>query len=399
MTGPLEGLRVLDATTAWAGPYCTMILADMGADVIKIENSQEERSESFSSYPPFFAGQNAVFMLLNRNKRSFTVNLKDPRGQEALLRLAERSDVFVQNFRSGVVQRLGVDYETMRGRHPGIIYCSIAGYGAGSPYESLPVLNVLAEAFSGFLSMTGEPGREPCSSGENVADLGAGLMAALGIVVAYLHRLKTGQGQHVEASLADLCISWLISGLLMYDLEGKIAEPMGSGSSHRMTRGNQAYRCRDGRYVAVMAGDTRSFKRLCQAIGLNDMAADPRFATYQSRLDNGEAMIGRLQESFATRTRDEWVQLLRDKDIGVAPVNDVAEALNDPHVAARELLVTLQHPAGGPFRHLATPLKMSETPPTVRTLAPNFGGDTESLLRWLGYRECEVAALRQDRVV
>lgn len=399
MGGTLQGMRVLDATTAWAGPYCGMLLADMGAEVIKIENAQEDRSAGFSTYPPYFAGQSAIFMMFNRNKRSFTVNLKDPRGREALLKLAQKSDVFIQNFRPGVVERLGVDYETMHKLNPTLVYCSISGYGSNSPYSSFPCVNVLAEAFAGFLSITGEPGGPPVSSGEAVADLGAGVMGALGILGAYINRLQTGQGQHVESALVDSCISWLIAEAVQYFVEGKIPEPMGSGSCHRLTRGNQAYRCKGGGYVAVIAGNNRNFFQLCDAIGAEELKTDPRFSNADARVANGTLLVQLLEEKFSAKTRDEWVEYLRAKGIGVAPVNRINEVFADPHVAARELVVAIEHPTAGPFHHLATPIKFSETPVKVEKLAPDFGEATEEIMLSLGYTPEEIATLKEQKVV
>lgn len=397
MPGALAGVRVLDVTIAWAGPYCSMMLADMGAEVIKIENAAQGRGGARGGFPQI-AGEDATFMMFNRNKKGLAVNLKDKRGQEVVHRLAKTADIFVQNFRPGVVKRLNVDYETLRQINPALVYCSISAFGQGSPWEHLPGNNALSEAASGVMSCVGMPGGPPVT-GIPIGDIGGGLTAAYGILAAYIHRLRTGEGQLVETSLTDVLISWLVAESIEYWVLKRVPQPMGSAACHRLTRGTQAYECADGKWMVLRAGTGRDSIKLCELLGIPGVGEDPRFATSTARFQNGEEFIRLIQERVRTRPRDEWLALMLGAGLPAMPVHTVDQVLEGEHAKAREMCLEYEHPRAGHIRQLGIPIKMSRTPTGVRAPSPAFGEHTEELLRSVGYSAAELEALREEKVV
>ncbi|MCL4368894.1 MAG: CoA transferase [Actinobacteria bacterium] len=399
MSGALEGVQVVDITTAWAGSYCSMLLADMGADVIKIENRQQDRRKMRVGGGPYLAGQSGAFLMLNRNKRSLALNLKDPRGREILLRLAKQADILVQNYRAGVMKRLGADYESIREINPAIVYCSISGYGNNSPYRNRAACDHIAQAMSGVMSVTGFPGQPPAAAGVPIGDMAGGLNAAFGTLAAYVHRQRTGQGQHVDASLVDILIAWLVHYVMGYFIEGEVWQPQGSGSSHRPGSSNRAYQTGDGTYMAVMVGPGKRWKELCKLIGLDELADDPRYTDQVEHVKNSDEVVRIVQERFLTKTRAEWLKLMDEAGYGVAPVNRVDEVFRDPHTIAREMLVDQVHPTAGPMKQLGIPVKLSETPGEIRLPAPDFSQHAEEILRSLGYSADEIYTLRKDEII
>jgi crotonobetainyl-CoA:carnitine CoA-transferase CaiB-like acyl-CoA transferase len=393
MPGPLTGIRVLDCTIALAGPFCGLVLADLGADVIKIENP-DPAARGASGYP-VYRGESGHFLVANRNKRGMTVDLKHPRGLEVFYRLVESADVVVQNFRPGTMKRLGCGYERLREINPRLVYCSISGFGEGSPYAELAGLDLIAQGMSGLMSVTGDPNcGEPIKAGTPVCDMGAGMYGALGVVSALFHRVTSGRGQHVESTLLDTPISWLTWRAAEYWETGEVPEPQGSG------RGTyKAFRCADGRWVNIGPSDRR-WEVTCQTLGRPELAADPRFDRPIKRRENHEQLSAELQKAFLTKTRDEWVEAFQQAGVPVGPIKTVAEVLDDdPHVKAREMVVEVDHASIGKMKTLGVPVKLSETPGKVTRAAPVLGQHTDEILAELGYSATEIAALREAKAV
>jgi crotonobetainyl-CoA:carnitine CoA-transferase CaiB-like acyl-CoA transferase len=393
MPGPLAGIRVLDCTIALAGPFCGLLLADLGADVIKVESPDSDAHTSDGL--PAFQGENGHFLVVNRNKRGLTVDLKQVAGRELFYRLVRTADVLVQNYRPGVMKRLGCDWETLREINPRLVYCSISGFGAGSPYADLAGLDLIAQGMSGLMSVTGDPaGGEPVKAGTPVTDVGAGMYGALGIVSALYHRQASGRGQHVEATLLDTPISWLTWRATEYWGSSVVPELQGSGRG-----AYRAFKCADGRWVNI-GPPNRLFPAACRILGLPELIDDPRFATLAARVENHRELSRLFQEAFLRRTSEEWIAAFQQAGIPTGPIKTVAEVLDDdPHVRAREMVVEVDHPAIGPMKALGVPIKLSETPGAVTRAAPTLGQHTAEILAELGYGESEVAALRAARVI
>jgi len=391
--GPLTGIRVLDCTLALAGPFCSLLLADLGADVIKVESP--DPTQRGQSGLAAYKGENGHFLIANRNKRGLTVDLKSEKGRALFYRLVETADVLVQNFRPGVMKRLGCDYETLRGINPRLVYCSISGFGEGSPYAELGGFDLIAQGMSGLMSVTGDPsGGEPVKAGTPVCDVGAGMYGALGVVSALYHRAATGRGQHVEATLLDTPISWLTWRAAEYWGTGEVPEPQGSGRG-----AYRAFQCADGRWVNI-GPSNRLWPVTCQTLGVPELIEDERFATPTKRVENHRELSEELQKAFRAKTRDEWVAAFQAAGVPTGPIKTVAEVLDDdPHVKARDMVVEVDHPVIGRMKTLGVPVKLSETPGAVTRAAPTLGQHTDEILSELGYSAEEIAQLHEERVV
>lgn len=396
MTAALERLRVLDLTQVMAGPFCCQLLADMGAQVTKVEPIGKGDA---SRHAMGFRGkgdENVSFLAVNRNKNSIALNLKDDRGREVFYRLVADADVVVENFRPGVTARLGVDYEALREVNPRIIYASISGFGQTGPYASRPGYDLIAQAMSGVMSVTGEPDGAPVKSGIPIADLGAGLYAAFGILAAYLAREQTGTGQHVDVSLFEAALALSVWETTELWTTGRVPKPF--GSAHRLSAPYQALRTRDG-YVTVGANNERLWERMCRAIGREDLLADERFATNLDRVEHRPDLEAELETVFQEKTTEEWVELLLDAGVPSGPIRDYAEVCEDPHTLAREMVVEMTHPVEGRIRGLGVPVKLSETPGRVRRAAPLLGEHTVEVLDRHGFSAAEIADLREKGIV
>lgn len=392
MSGPLAGIRVLDCTIALAGPFCGLVLADLGADVIKIENPdpKERKAGGLAAYK----GENGHFLVVNRNKRGLAVDLKSESGKELFYRLVRTADVLVQNFRPGVMKRLGCDWDTLQEINPRLVYCSISGFGENSPYAELAGLDLISQGMSGLMSVTGSPdGGEPVKAGTPVTDMGAGMYGALGIISALYHREKSGRGQHVEATLLDTSLSWLTWRAAEYWGTGEVPKPQGSGRA-----AYRAFKCADDRWVNIGVSN-RLWPRACKVLGLEELIDDARFADPGDRVENHLELSRLIQEVFLQRTSIEWIEAFQKAGIPTGPIKTVAEALDDPHVHAREMVVEVDHPAIGRMKTLGVPVKLSETPGAVLRAAPTLGQHNDEILVELGYSESEIVSLHDAGVV
>jgi len=390
----LEGIRVIDFTQAMAAPFGTMNLADMGADVIKIEPpGTGEPTRELSSVTQ--NGHSATFMTMNRGKRGLTVDLKRPEGVEIVKRLAQSADVFVQNYRPGVAERLGLGYDALRAVNPRLIYCSVSGFGGTGPYAPRGGYDLIAQGMSGIISVTGEEGA-PAKSGVPLSDLCAGLFAAYGILCALEHRERTGAGQFVDTSLLEAAMALTVWEATEYWVTGKAPRPL--GSAHRLTAPYQALRAADG-YFTVGANNDKLFEALCRALERPDLLEDPRFAGRSLRMEHRAALIEALEKTTAGETRAHWLERLARDGVPSGPINSYAEALADPHALARQMVVDLVHPGAGPIKALGIPVKLSETPGAVDRPAPLLGQHTAEILSALGYSHAEQRELEAKGVI
>jgi formyl-CoA transferase len=385
----LSDIRVLDVTQVMAGPYCAMLLCDMGADVIKVEppggDSTRRMAGARGSDSPGF---NAV----NRGKRGIVLNLKTAVGQDVLRRLAGGSDILIENYRPGVMRELGLDYERLSRSLPRLIYASISGYGQTGPSASRGGFDLVAQGVSGIMSITGEPGRAPVKAGVPLTDLGAGLFALAGILAALHHRHRTGRGQHIDTSLVEAGVALSVWEATEYFATGAIPQPM--GSAHRMSAPYQAVRCSDG-YITLGAANDRLFARLCGLLGHPAWAEDPDFADDSLRVRHREELASRIEAVTVHRSRREWLELFQRNDVPCGPINNYEEVMRDPQVLSRQMILETDHPTLGRIRTLGSPLKMSETPTTAGRRAPLLAEHTEEVLREAGYSPDEIAALRR----
>ena len=393
---PLEGITVLDLTRVLAGPYCTMMLGDFGADVIKIE--QPGRGDDAREWkPPEVGGESAYYLSANRNKRSITLNLRQPAGQDLLRRLAQKSDVVIENFKRGGMASMGLDYEALRDLNPNLVYCSITGYGEGSPYEDRPGYDFVIQAASGIMSITGEPDGEPQKVGVAIVDVTTGLFACSAILAALRERDGSGQGQRIEVSLLDSALAWLVNVASSYLVTGE--EPLRYGNAHATVVPYQAFRAAD-RYFVLAVGNDLQFRTLARLIGAPDLAEDERFATNPDRVRNRVPLIERLEAIFASRSADHWLGLLAGAGIPAGPINTVPQILSDPHVAAREMVVSVPHPTASEIRLVGAPYKLSRTSVTIDRHPPLLGEHTEEVLREkLGLSPGDIERLRTDGAI
>ncbi|HZL99679.1 MAG TPA: CoA transferase [Planctomycetota bacterium] len=391
----LAGLRVIDLTQAMAAPFCTMNLADMGADVIKIEPPGEgEPTRRLGSVQQ--NGHSATFMTMNRGKRGLTVDLKQPEGVEILHRLARTADVFVQNYRPGVAERLGVGDEALRRLNPRLVYCAISGFGATGPYASRGGYDLIAQGMSGIMSVTGDEDGAPAKSGVPLSDLAAGLFGAYGILCALEYRERTGEGQLVDTSLLEAAMALTVWESSEYWVTGRA--PRALGSAHRLSAPYQALRAADG-WFTVGANNDRLFEGLCRAIGRLELTADTRFSGRVERLRNRRALADEIEKTTVAAPRACWLERLDAAGVPAGPINTYPEALADPHALARGMVVDLEHPGAGPIKALGVPVKLSDTPGAVDRAAPLLGEHTAEILTELGYTEMEQRQLRDRGVI
>jgi crotonobetainyl-CoA:carnitine CoA-transferase CaiB-like acyl-CoA transferase len=375
MDAALSDVIVVDLSRVFAGPYCTMMLGDLGATVIKVEQpGKGDDTRQFG--PPYTAGESAYYLGLNRNKHSILIDFSKPEGKQRLLNLIKDAAVLVENFRPGTLARQGLGYEDLHATYPGLIYCSISGYGESGPYRSRPGYDFVAQAESGLMSVTGEIDGEPQRVGSPVGDQSAGMYACIAILAALRVRDRTGKGQHIDISLLDSTVSLLGNVSANYLISGEEAVRYGNG--HPNIVPYQAFRTRNG-YIVVSCGNDRLYQSFCHLIGRDDLATDPRFATNPQRVRNRRELIPQLQEQFLQRDSEEWLSALRSVGIPCGPINTVSQIFNDPHIQARGLVWECDHPKAGKIKLSGSPIHLSETPTRLYKAPPLLGEDDKKI--------------------
>ncbi len=389
---PLQGIRVIDFSQILAGPFCTMLLADMGADVVKVE--KPNGGDDTRRYgPPFIEGESAAFLTLNRNKRSIVLDLKNEQGLGVVRRMLADADVMLHNFRPGVVERMGLGYDDVSALNPAIVYCAVSGFGATGPYSQRAGFDLVAQGMSGLMSINGFPDSPPAKVGVPMADLNTGMFCAYGILTAYINRLATGKGQHVDASLLESGMAYTLYESATYFATGEVAGPL--GSAHRMIAPYQAFATRDG-YINIGAANQNNWERMCRAVGRDDLLDDARFASNPERMVNIQSLTPIMEETFRTQTTAHWVETLERAGVPCGPIYNIEQVYADPHVQSRDMAVELQHPKAGGIRNIGVAVKLSDTPGSVRTPAPLLGQHTDEVLAEFGYADADIAALRQS---
>ena len=406
MSGPLEGIRVIDLTRILAGPFSTMLMADMGADIIKVE--QPGTGDPARGNGPFLSPDGAesseqqfstYFMSINRGKRSIAIDLSKPKGREVLLKLAETADVLIENFRPGTMQKLGLDYEAVKARNPHIVMCSVSGFGQSGPYAHRPALDVIVQGMGGMLSITGEPGRGPVRPGASIGDITSALFATIAIQSALLERHNSGEGQYIDISMLDCQVAIMENAFMRYFTLGQT--PQRIGTRHPSSTPFQAFQTADGHVVvAIMGGSTDQWPLFCAAIDHVELIDDERYTTGWSRTQHYDELIPVIEEVMREKTTSEWVELLSDMGVPVGPVQDIAEVANDPQVNHREMFVELPHPVLGQVKFTGNPIKMSRTPSGPRRVPPQLGEQTSEVLTAdVGLSPEDVAELFNEGVV
>jgi len=395
-SGCLDGIRILDLSRILAGPFCTQLLGDLGAEVVKIE--QPGKGDDTRQWgPPWFHGESAYYLSCNRNKKSVTVNLQTEAGRDLIRQLASHCDVLVENFKTGAMAKWELDYSSLREINPRLIYCAITGYGQTGPLAARPGYDFIIQAQGGLMSITGEPDGEPCKAGVAVADIVTGLYAHNAILAALFHRERTGAAQSIDLALFDAQISWLANVAMNYLVTGE--PPKRYGNSHPNIVPYQTFKTADG-HLALGVGNDGQFQKLCDQLALPELANEARFQTNASRIKNRHLLVGLLQKVFLKRTTAEWVEQLTAAGIPAGPINTVAQALAEPQVAAREMLVEIMHASGSPLKFLGPVPKFSATPARIQSPPPLLGQNTDEVLHELLQMNAErVQRLRQQQII
>jgi crotonobetainyl-CoA:carnitine CoA-transferase CaiB-like acyl-CoA transferase len=395
-TGPLSGVKVIELCAFMAGPTCGLMLADLGADVIKVERvpGGDDTRRFVSST---VGGHNASFMVMNRNKRGVAIDLKSDDGLQVFRRIVASADIVIENFRPGTFEKMGISYETLSKDNPGLIYGAISGFGRTGPLGDRAGLDLIAQGFSGLMSFTGEgPGRPPVKVGAPVSDTTSGMLLALGVTAAYANRLKTGKGQFVETSLLEAALSHTYWQAATYLADGEVAEPL--GSAHPLTSPYQAYKCSDG-YIVIGAPNQLNWTRLCEALEAPYLLADARFADPKLRKRNNDELTPVLEAVFGGQTRATWIERIEAKGVPCGPVHSIGEALDHPHVRARDMVVTVDCGAAGEVQTVGCPIKFSRTPSSIDKAPPHYGEDTAEVLREVGFTAAEIEHLRRQGAI
>ncbi len=391
--GPLVGMKVLDMAHVMAGPTCARMLADMGADVIKIEKA-DGGDDTRRMLPPDIKGESAAYMMMNRNKRGVILDLKKPAGREALKRLVKTADVLIENYRHDTLDKLGIGYADLKTINPGLIYCAISGFGRTGPFSDQGGYDLIAQGMSGLMSITGEgPGRPPVKVGSPACDITAGILGAMGVCAAYAHKLKTGEGQFVDTSLfeAGITLTYWQSAIAL--ATGVAPGPM--GSAHPLNAPYQAFETKDG-WMNVGASNTKMYPQLCKILGCPELATDPRFAKGEDRMNRLEEFLGILSPYFKARTTAEWLPALEKAGIPCGPVFNVIEMHAHPQTLARDMVPAVEHPVAGTVRTIGLPVKFSASPGAITAPAPMFGQHTREVLAEHGFATEEIDALVRE---
>jgi crotonobetainyl-CoA:carnitine CoA-transferase CaiB-like acyl-CoA transferase len=391
----LDGVRVIDLSRVIAGPWCGALLSDLGADVVKVEDTGA--GDESRTWPPYKDGEAAAYLLFNRNKRAMTLDLKTPEGVEVVKTLARGADVVIENFRTGTMEGFGLGYDTLAAENPRLIYCSVSAFGRTGPRKDSPGYEALMQAFSGIMSITGEPGGQPVRAGVSFLDLSTGILCALGVSAALLQRQVTGLGQRVDSSLLETAVSLLAFHAEGYLLTGALPRALGSG--HPSLSPYRNFKCRDGQWIFIAAANDRFWGKLARAIGLEAMAVDPRFAKNQERVTNREELEDILEQTIAQLDREPLLKRLEEADVPATPVNTVDQVMNDPQTAECGIVQRVRHAKLGEIPVVGTPLRFSRMSPGVRRAAPLRGQHTDEILAEAGYSAERIQALRDRKVV
>lgn len=390
---PLAGIKIIDLTRILSGPFCTMTLADLGAEVIKIESPQGDDTRQWG--PPFIKNESAYFLSVNRNKKSVVLNLKDPKGKGILLKMVEEADVVVENFRPGTLKKLGIDYDILKQHNRGVILASISGFGQTGPYSKKPGYDVLAQGMGGLMSVTGEPDGTPVKAGYSLADIGAGMWATIGILSALWERERSGQGQWIDVSLLDTMVSWQTYLAGNYFATNNDPKPL--GGAHPNIVPYQVFEASDGHFILAVGNDSL-WNSLVDVLDVEALR-DRKFKTNPDRVQNRDELISILEEIFKRKTRDEWVDMLESAKIPCGPVNKLSDILNDAHIKEREMVVEMEHPSLGILKMLGVPVKLSRTPGRIKTVPPAQGEHSETVLKQMGYSKEEIETFIKEGII
>ncbi len=395
MAGPLSGMRVIELAHIMSGPICGMMLADMGAEVIKVEKTPDgDDSRRFAPILP--CGESASFMIVNRNKRGIGLNLKTEGGREVLRKLLVDADVVTENYRAGTMEKFGLGYEVLKELNPGLIYCSISGFGRTGPFADKGGFDLIAQGMSGIMSMTGEEGRPPVKAGSPIADINAGILAALGIAAAYANKLRTGQGQIVDTSLFEAGLQQMYWPSASYFADGTILPKMGSANS--TSAPYQVFPSGDG-WINIGAANQANYERLLEVLQMPALTNDPRFRTNSDRMANREVLVELLSERLKTRSTDEWMKEFDAVGLPAGPVLGIDEALAHEQTIARDMIVETEHPVAGSVKGLGLPIRFSNGRNASLQPAPMLGEHTFEVLREIAYSDTEIEALREQKAV
>jgi crotonobetainyl-CoA:carnitine CoA-transferase CaiB-like acyl-CoA transferase len=393
--GPLHGVRVLELAQIMAGPTCGAMLADLGADVVKVEKIPGG-DDSRGYREPRVNGVSAPFLMLNRNKRGIALDLKSAGGRDVFMRLVRNADVVIENYRRDTMDKLGLGYEALAAENPALIYCAITGYGREGPLADRGGFDLVAQGFAGLMAITGEPGRPPAKNGNPVSDINAGLLAAIGVLAAYADRLKTGRGQLVDTSLFEAALQQTYWHAASYFATGESPGPL--GSAHILTAPYQAFEASDG-YINIGGANQSNWERIADVLGHPEWREDPRFADNTARMRNRDALADAMNATLRTRTRAQWMAVFDAAGVPAGPVHSLGEALEHPQTRARGMVVDLVHPDAGPTRAIGSPVHLSRTPAQITRPAPRLGEHTREVLREAGYTDSEINDLVASGIV